>query len=138
MPKSAFTLLELLIVITIVAILAGVMVPLFKTSRGEAEIAKCRADLEALADAGRRCYYDTKQFFGPDPLETGPTLVPGWKGPYIDKVKSDPWGMPYESYAVDCGTRKTMYYRSLGPNKTLDTQGDDISIFVASNPNWTP
>ncbi|RKY33307.1 MAG: hypothetical protein DRP74_00295 [Candidatus Omnitrophota bacterium] len=47
--RGAFTLLELLIVITILTVLSRAIIPLFKTSKLDAQIAKANADLEGLA-----------------------------------------------------------------------------------------
>lgn len=141
MPKSAFTLLELLIVITIVVILASAMVPLFKTNRDEVKIAKARLELEALAFAARQAYYDTN-FAGeisPGNLDDSFQVVSGWKGPYITKVNLDPWGENYFELSLLNVTNKVMrvYYCSNGPNKehTPPLDGDDISVYITSYPS---
>ena len=137
MPKAAFTLLELLIVITIIAILSAAIVPVFNTSRREAEIAKTKADLDTLAFAGRQAFYDTKHYVSPTYLDDDTYLsLSTWKGPYMPKVNADPWGTVYAGVGY-LGSFERFYYCSCGPNKTLEssgengTMGDDICVMVA-------
>lgn len=49
--RRAFTIIELMIVIAIIGILAGVMVPSFMRSRSEAQLSACEQNLKAIATA---------------------------------------------------------------------------------------
>jgi len=51
---SAFTLIELLIVVTILGILAAIIVPQFRTMSGDASAAALKTDLQRLRDAIER------------------------------------------------------------------------------------
>jgi len=106
---KSFTLLELLIVIAVVAVLAGAMIPLFKTTTKDAEATKMVVLVETLRETIRIFYFDTTVY----PVETSSSPLdcsdadtrdlscdasafhPGWQGPYIDHhlVDSDnPYG----------------------------------------------
>ena len=127
-PKSAFTLLELLIVITIVAILAGAMIPLFKSSRQEAEMARERTDLDTLVKVARTVYLDVGWIVLPMWFNRSTAPWPGWKGPYVAEEPRDAWGNTY-TYQTDGSGH--IYYVSCGPNKIFEAgAGDDLKVYV--------
>ena len=126
--NKGFTLLELLIVITILAVLAGAMIPLFKSSKADAQDAKTKADLDAIKSASVMFKYDTATWpsvgtFGTQTCLTSnatsgcPTTVAGWNGPYLTDWASDPWANRYATVLV--GT--TLYSQSYGPDKDNDS-----------------
>lgn len=98
--RSAFTLIELMLVMVILVILAAVVVPKF-TGRSEqareaaakTDISTIEAQLEAFEiDNGR---YPTSEE-GLMALIEAPSNVRGWKGPYLKRgLPKDPWGNPY-------------------------------------------
>ena len=148
--KKGFTLLELLIVITILAVLAGAMIPLFKTSKQDAQDAKTKADLDAIKSAAVMYKYDTAKW--PSIGNTGtatcltstsasgcPTAGTGWNGPYITDWAKDPWTTNYALYTS--GT--ILYAQSFGPNTSSDScatqctattrTGCDICVVVTAD-----
>lgn len=60
--RTAFTLIELLIVVTILGILAAIIVPQFRTMSGDASAAALKTDLMRLRDAIRRYEADHGAF----------------------------------------------------------------------------
>ncbi|MDO5765694.1 MAG: type II secretion system protein GspG, partial [Elusimicrobiales bacterium] len=64
--------------------------------------------------------------------------VPGWKGPYINRVTHDPWGVPYV-YRMPLSPFEAPELFSCGPDKTPDTN-DDIAAapedFVCNEGAW--
>jgi general secretion pathway protein G len=97
---AGFTLLELLVVIVIIGLLAGLVAPRYfdQVSKSNTKIAKAQIDsLEKALDEYRLdvgSYPTTEQ--GLEALNTHPQSVEKWAGPYLKKaVPLDPWGAGY-------------------------------------------
>ncbi len=97
---AGFTLLELLVVIVIIGLLAGLVAPRFfdQVSKSNTKIARAQIDaLEKALDQYRLdigAYPATEQ--GLAALNTKPQNVEKWAGPYLKKaVPPDPWGNRY-------------------------------------------
>ncbi len=97
-----FTLIELMVVIVILGILAGLIVPRIMSRPGEAKQTKARIQIEALETALKLYKLDTGSYPTTDqglyalvqPPETGNGVSNWKKGGYLEKgrVPSDPWG----------------------------------------------
>jgi general secretion pathway protein G len=97
---DGFTLLELLVVIVIIGLLAGLVAPRYfdQVSKSNTKIAKAQIDsLEKALDEYRLdvgSYPTTEQ--GLEALNTRPQNLDKWAGPYLKKaVPLDPWGASY-------------------------------------------
>jgi general secretion pathway protein G len=97
---KGFTLVELIVVVIIIGLLAGLVVPQFIKQEEKATAKAARAQIELLGtaldtfrlDVGR---YPTTQE-GLQALNQKPGGVDRWDGPYLKKdVPPDPWGKPY-------------------------------------------
>ncbi len=116
--RKSFTLVELLIVVTIISVLTGAAVPYVNEYLESARGAKAGADLDELARAcmafeaatGRE-YDDT----------TGNVL----KGRYIVKIPLDPWGVEYSFNSATDLLGATIV--SAGPDRTLGN-ADDLAV----------
>jgi general secretion pathway protein G len=98
--QRGFTLLELLVVIVIIGLLAGLVAPRYfdQVSKSNAKIARAQIDsLEKALDQYRLdigSYPNTEQ--GLAALNVKPQNVEKWSGPYLKKaVPADPWGARY-------------------------------------------
>lgn len=95
-----FTLLELLVVIVIIGLLAGLVAPRFfdQVSKSNTKIARAQIDsLEKALDQYRLDVgaYPTTEF-GLAALNAKPQNLEKWAGPYLKKaVPPDPWGNRY-------------------------------------------
>ena len=97
-PQRGFTLVELLLVLVILALIAGLVLP---GIIGKAESAKAKAaasQISRISMSVESFYLDTGRT--PSSLEelvNEPGGVTGWNGPYIkNSLINDPWGRPYQ------------------------------------------
>ena len=97
---AGFTLLELLVVVTIIGLLAAYVGPKYFSQLGKSEQGVAKAQVEAFARALDTYRLDVGQYptteEGLNALLTRPNNVAKWNGPYLQKaVPPDPWGRPY-------------------------------------------
>lgn len=62
MKKQAFTLIELLIVVAIIAILAAIAVPNFLEAQVRSKVSRCQADMRSLATALESYVIDNNKY----------------------------------------------------------------------------
>lgn len=98
--KRAFTLIEMLVVVLILAILAALIVPRVVNRTGDAKRAKAASDIATLTSLLSQYKVDTDQFptteEGLMALQSQPSGVNGWRGPYTQKaISNDPWQNEY-------------------------------------------
>lgn len=101
--SSGFTLLELLVVMTIIGLLAGYVGPKFFAHIGKSEVKAARAQIDGLEKALDQYRLDMGRYPGTGEglraLNDKPADVAAtrWSGPYLKKaVPDDPWGKPYQ------------------------------------------
>lgn len=115
--KKAFSLIELLIVMTVIAILAGILVPSFRGYQAEAWHIKAEADINTLQGA-IEAYYRTHDNKYPDSLKdlvtTSPRFIPNLpKDPFRTNINQ--YG--YEVVYVKPGNEPFYVIYSFGPNR---------------------
>ena len=96
MKNTAFTLVELMIVVIIIGVLVAMVVPNMIGRSEQARISVARADIDVnIATAIK--LYDADTGSLPKTLDdlVVSTGDENWKGPYLDKVPLDPWKRPY-------------------------------------------
>ena len=132
--SRGFTLLELLVVMVIIGLLAGLVAPRFFAQIGKSEVKTARAQLDGLEksleqyriDVG--AYPTTDQGLGA--LFERPAGNSKWSGPYIKKaVPPDPWGNRYVYKAP--GEHGDFDLGSLGRDGKPGGSGEDEDIV-----NW--
>ena len=98
--SAGFTLIELMVVVIIIGLLAGLVLPQFIRQAGKAEIKAAQAQIELFGtaldtfrlDVGR--YPTTDE--GLQALRQKPGSLDRWDGPYLKKdIPVDPWKKPY-------------------------------------------
>lgn len=98
--KKGFTIIELMVVITIIGILASLVAPKFMGKLESAKVKTTKAQLEMLSTALDSFNLDTGRY--PNDSEGLKVLwiktkdIRGYDGPYLPKpVEQDAWGNPY-------------------------------------------
>ena len=101
--ERAFTLIEVMVVVVIMAVLAAIIVPQIMSRPNQARIVAAKQDILAIENAmelyklDNANYPSTEQ--GMNALVTAPTTDPvpsNWNGPYLKGgVPKDPWGHDY-------------------------------------------
>lgn len=99
--QQGFTLIELMVVVVILAVLAGFVVPKLMDRPDEARIVKAKQDIAAIGSALQLYKLDNYNYpttdQGLEALVNTPTDDPqpkNWKK-LLDTLPLDPWGNPY-------------------------------------------
>lgn len=134
--RSGFTLLELVVVIIVLGLLAGIVAPqiIGRLSEAKSTTAKTQIELLSVALDGYRLdngtYPTTEQ--GLAALRERPTRGPvpaAWRGPYLRKaVPLDPWGRPYIYRAPGEKNPAAFDLESLGRDGKVGGEGEDADV----------
>ncbi len=115
--RKGFTIIELLVVITVIAILVGVALPRFKGMQDEGNIAKAKAELRTLQSAVESYYIHNNNAYpatGASALQTAlAAAVPN----IINYVPTDPFSSTGADYGYVLGGTNNKFYviYSAGP-----------------------
>ncbi len=102
--QSGFTLIEILVVITILAILAGLLVPRIMDRPDQARVVAAKNDIRAIQSAINLYRLDNGVYPSTDQgllalvqrPESG-NVPRNWKqGGYLERMPKDPWGNYYQ------------------------------------------
>jgi general secretion pathway protein G len=133
--RPAFTLIEILVVIAVIAILASLVAPNVFRHVGTARASTARSQLEMLATALDAYRLDTGHY--PSTEEGLAALVAApagespaaWRGPYLRRaVPLDPWGTPYVYVAPGQANPTGFDLLSYGADGRQGGDGDNADI----------
>jgi type II secretion system protein G len=88
--ERGFTLIELMIVVAIIAILAGILIPNFVNARAQAQSAACESNLRAIATALELYYADNQVYPTASGAAVQPSLLSANGVAYLNNTPKDP------------------------------------------------
>lgn len=99
--RRGFTLIEIMVVVVILGILAATIVPQFIGTTHDAKVSAAKAHISELGSALERLNIHLDRYPTTDEglrllVEAPPGDDKKWRGPYVDQVRPDPWGNPYQ------------------------------------------
>lgn len=127
-----FTLVELLVVLAILGLLAGLVGPRVLSQLGGAKSKTAAVQIKDLEQAVELFKLDVGRFpsaaEGLESLVTRPASAPGWNGPYLKKggVPRDPWGNAY-SYEAP-GKRGDVDIYTYGADNAPGGDGENADV----------
>ena len=132
--QRAFTLIEILLVATIIGILAAMVVPRFVGRSKQALIARAKGDIASIGLALDLYELDTGSYPSGENLDALASREPPpdvdvasgreWNGPYLKRgVPKDPWGRSYV-YKRDSAHNQDYDLYSAGPDGQLGNDDD--------------
>ena len=138
-----FTLLEMLVVLVIIGLLAGLVGPRLFSKVDQSKVTTAQTQIKLLRGAVESLRLDIGRYPAPDEGLALLTRRPSdaamgarWRGPYLDDaVPLDPWNQPYQ-YAVPGADGHPFALYSWGSDSKAGGEGDarDLGILSASQP----
>jgi general secretion pathway protein G len=132
LTQAGFTLLELLVVLGIIAMLAGLVGPQVMKHMAESKVKAAKVQIEDLAQTLDMYKLDVGSYpssdQGLEALITSPDGADRWNGPYLrkNKVPLDPWNNEYK-YASPGEHGKFDLY-SMGADGKEGGEGEDQDL----------
>ena len=126
--RGAFTLVEMLLVLVILATLAAIVIPKMAGRSQQAKVTAAASQISSFELALDQFEVDNGYYpksGNLNDLLEQPANAPGWKGPYLSKgIPQDPWGNPYV-YEYPGKHRANGYdLLSAGPDGRSGTEDD--------------
>jgi general secretion pathway protein G len=130
--QTGFTLLELLVVLGIIAMLAGLVGPQVMKHMGESKVKAAKVQIEDLAQTLDMYKLDVGSYptseQGLNALIENPGDIQRWNGPYLrkSKVPLDPWNQEY--HYTSPGEHGKFDLTSLGADAKQGGEGEDQDL----------
>jgi general secretion pathway protein G len=100
--SAGYTLVEMLVVLTIISLILGLVGPRVLAYLGDSRVKTAKLQIESFSSSLDLFYIDTGRYpsasEGLEALASRPTGVEVWNGPYVKggRVPNDPWGHAYQ------------------------------------------
>ena len=107
--QSGVTLIEMMVVVTIIALFAALVMPRMFKRADAARATAAKAQINGFMTALGAYKLDTSTYptseQGLAALRVAPPNMPLWKGPYLPVDSADPWGRAYVYERTEKGFR---------------------------------
>lgn len=131
-----FTLIELVVVITVIAILAALVSPMVFRNVGDAKVSAAQAQLEIFGLALDTYRLDNDYYPSTDQglqaLVVQPSGTPearNWRGPYLKRgIPTDPWNRSYVYRSPGDSSPASYDLSSLGRDGKAGGSGEDADV----------
>jgi general secretion pathway protein G len=99
--STAFTLIEIMVVVIILGILAATIIPQFVGTTHDAKVSAAKSSISQLESGLERFNVHMDRYPSTEEglnslLHAPPGDESKWRGPYIKILRPDPWGNPYQ------------------------------------------
>jgi prepilin-type N-terminal cleavage/methylation domain-containing protein len=136
--RSGFTLVELLIAVTICGVLAAIAVPKYGDLKRRATATQILGDFDVMRAAALTFYVDSGYF----PLEAGSGRMPPNFTPYLPtnfKMKKPEWTLDYENWGSKTSSKYTKTGIVIGVSVTTSDKalGQTAMKLVGNAPSFT-
>jgi len=132
--EGGFTLIEILVVITIIAMIMSLVGPRVLNYLGESKVKAAKIQIQSFGSALDLFNLDTGRYpnsgEGLNALVQSPGSIQSWNGPYLKGgvVPNDPWGKPYVYRSPgEHGPYDIMSYGADGQEGGTGTAADIVS-----------
>lgn len=138
-PSAGFTLIEVMVVLVILVLIAGLVAPRImgqvdqaNVRAAEVQVKNLRSGLQAFRlDVGR---YPTTTEGLAALMSPPPEVADYWRGPYLDdELPADPWRTPYR-YESPVENLQGFVLYSLGADQAEGGEGDNADIGYVPEP----
>ena len=132
MQQRGMTLVELLVVLVILGLLAGLVGPQVLNQLGGAKTKTALVQIKDLEQGAELFKLDVGRYpsaqEGLNALIEKPQTAPGWNGPYLKerRIPLDPWGHSYHYVFPDSHGGLQIY--SLGADNAEGGTGEDADV----------
>ena len=130
--RAAFTLVEMLLVLVILAVLAAIVIPKMSGRSQQAKVTAAGTQIKSFELALDSFEVDTGSYPNSlDALVNEPSGVQNWKGPYLKQsIPVDPWGNAYVYTYPGKHVANGYDIQSFGPDARAGSD-DDITNWDA-------